>query len=200
MNWTNITAEYQNKVLQELNFLAEEALNEGTGGDPILANAYLAAADELSLWINNDRQNDPFSLWLEKQKGELLPHAGKAVAVHLDKGIIETGEAESFWDGSFRKQVIAAFGDDPKIFLSVVPINPSKEEGVVQATDPTEHSRLLYLVDALQGAPVKSGQLFSIAEREGGSESYLGVIKRLRVALAEGRLVEETHNIKRELR
>jgi hypothetical protein len=131
MSWTNTTADYQNKVIESIRHMATEAYDEETGGDPALATACLAAADELGLWLNADRQNDPFALWLEKHKDELPSHAGKAVAIHLDKGVVATGDAESFWDGSFRKEALPAFQDDPKIYITVVPL---KEE-TVQATE-----------------------------------------------------------------
>jgi hypothetical protein len=135
MSWTNATFDYQNKVIEALKFLAEEAYDAESGGDPVLANAYLAAADELMLWLNVDRQNDPFALWLEKNKEELLIHAGKAVSIHIDRGVVATGTAESFWDGSFRKEVLSAFKDDPKIYITVVPL---KDGEVAEATEQQE--------------------------------------------------------------
>lgn len=48
----------------------------------------------------------------------------------------------------------------------------------------TEHSRLLYLIDALQGAPSKSRELLDLAEKPGASEAYRNALKQLREASA----------------
>lgn len=132
MSWTNTAAEYQNDVIASLRSLAGELYNEETGGNPLLANAYLAAIDELELWINTDRTQDPFTLWLETHKEDLQKHLGRAVAIHLDKGVVASAEVEAFWDGSLRSEVSSLFPNDPKVYITVVPL---KEEEMVQATE-----------------------------------------------------------------
>lgn len=67
--------------------------------------------------------------------------------------------------------------------------------------DAAEHSRLLYLVDALQSAPGKSKQLLVMAEKPDASAPYRAAILRLRAAADEpGKLVAESETLKRDLR
>ena len=65
--------------------------------------------------------------------------------------------------------------------------------------DPVERSRLLFLVDALCGAPRKSGELLAMAAA-GGSPPYMEAIRRLQTVSSEpDALVALGERMKREL-
>jgi hypothetical protein len=66
--------------------------------------------------------------------------------------------------------------------------------------DPVEHSRLLYLIEALKRAPGKSDQLLAMAAQGQPSEMYCSALKRLRTASSEQkRLLAESDQLRREL-
>src|SRR5271154_7168474 len=110
MSWMTLDADLQKQVIGHLREAASKEQTEA------LANGFGWAANELELWIS--QLEDPFYEWLEAHKGELATYAGKAVAVHLDQGILATGTAEAFWNGSFRQDVSAVFDNDPSIFIT----------------------------------------------------------------------------------
>src|ERR1700722_13452950 len=114
MSWTTMDTDLQTKVLDKMHLFASEETDEA------LSNAFVLAANELKLWINGATV-DPFTVWLTDHHSELEPYAGKAVAVHLEKGIVASAEASAFWDGSFQTETYAAHHNDSNIFITVVP-------------------------------------------------------------------------------
>ena len=128
MSWSNLVLNDQRRVLEGIRQLAsEETSNE------VLATAYAEAANELELWLNMDHSDDPFTIWLEAHKEELSSYQGKAVAIHLDKGVVASADADSFWDGSFQSDTSALFKNDPSIYLTIVPL--SDKTLVVEAVE-----------------------------------------------------------------
>lgn len=123
MSWVTLDSSLQTKVLDRLRVFATEEKDE------TLSYAFVAAANELELWIENSI-NDSFTAWLDTHHDELSKHAGKAVAVHLEKGVLATASAESFWDGTFHTDTSALFHNDPSIFITVVPSDTDIEDGV----------------------------------------------------------------------
>lgn len=67
--------------------------------------------------------------------------------------------------------------------------------------DAVEHSRLLYLLDALRSAPGKSQQLLQMANKQTASEQYRTILARLNeVADSEKQLLEAVRQFRIELR
>ena len=67
--------------------------------------------------------------------------------------------------------------------------------------DATEHSRLLFLVDALQSAPNKSAQLLRMADKPGASQPYQNALGQLRAAAQiPGQLASASEELRRSLR
>lgn len=126
-SWTQVDKETQQYILREMEENAIAAITE-MSGDTQLANAWCAAAKELSLWIEG-AVSDPFAAWMNEHSGELHPvYDDKVVAIHLERGVIASNELNTFWDGSFAKQIDAQFPNEPMIYITTVPTPFISEE------------------------------------------------------------------------
>jgi hypothetical protein len=68
---------------------------------------------------------------------------------------------------------------------------------------PTEHSRMLFLLDALEGLLRQSkttDAIFSLATKNYASDSYNTQLDRLKMAAARGNLAEVCIKLREELR
>lgn len=113
MSWVALDTDLQTAVLTKLRLLAVAEK------DDKLSHALAEAANELELWLVHE--TDPFTEWLELHENELKPYVGQTVAIHLEKGVIASSAAETFWDGTFRDSMNSLFQNDPSIFITVVP-------------------------------------------------------------------------------
>jgi hypothetical protein len=66
--------------------------------------------------------------------------------------------------------------------------------------DPVEHSRLLYLVEALTSAPAKSHQLLRMATEPSASPRYREALERLKQASEINSLLAASGQIREELK
>lgn len=116
MSWLNVSEELKDKVIAVLSKLASNEENAE------MAEAYSEAAAELKLWDGKeDLFKNPFTAWADEHKEELAPYKGKAVAIHLEKGVLMSADQESYWNGSFEQEVQKVIGGlDPSIFLMVI--------------------------------------------------------------------------------
>jgi hypothetical protein len=116
MSWLNISSELKDKVIAVLSKLASNEENAE------MAEAYSEAAAELKLWDGKeDLFKNPFTAWADEHKEELAPYKGKAVAIHLEKGVLMSAEPEQFFNGNFEKEVQKIIGGiNTDIFLMVL--------------------------------------------------------------------------------
>jgi len=66
--------------------------------------------------------------------------------------------------------------------------------------DPVEHSRLLYLIDALERAPGRSKELLAMAQHPAATHAYRRAVGRLRAARVAKRLLAEAARLRDDLR